>query len=76
MAKPSTIYFLIILELIIAVPGVASGFRMLSDPSGNGMGLDAVNGKILFQSLSACAVGTYSASLNIKKRRKKPHFSR
>lgn len=74
--KPSAIYGLIILELIIAILGIASGFSLSSDPSGKGMGLDAVKDKIPFQSLAARAVGTYSAGLNTKKRRKKPYFSR
>jgi hypothetical protein len=67
MAKPSAIYGLIILELIIAILGIASGFSMLSDPSGKGMGLDAIKEKIPFKNLAARAVGTCSASLNTKK---------
>lgn len=76
MAEPSAICGLIFLELIIAILGIASGFSLLSDPSGKGMGLDVVKDKIPFQSLAARAVGTYSASLYTKKRRKKLYFSR
>ncbi len=52
MAKPSTIYGLIILELIIAILGIASGFNLLSDPSGKGLGLDVVKDKIPFKNLT------------------------
>jgi predicted small integral membrane protein len=52
MAKPSAIYGLIILELIIAILGIASGLSLLSDPSGKGMGLDAIKDKIPFQNLT------------------------
>ena len=52
MAKPSTLKVLIIIELFIAVLGVASGIGLLSDPSGKGMGLDVVKDKIPFQSLT------------------------
>ena len=76
MAEPSAIYGLIILELIIAILGIASGFNLLSDPSGKGLGLDVFKDKIPFKSLAARAVGTYSAGLNTKKRGKKPYFSR
>jgi predicted small integral membrane protein len=52
MAKPSAIYGLIVLELIIAILGIASGFGLLSDPSGKAMGLDVVKDKIPFQNLT------------------------
>jgi hypothetical protein len=38
MSKPSAIYGLIVLELIIAILGLASGFGLLSDPSGKQWG--------------------------------------
>jgi hypothetical protein len=52
MAKPSAIYGLIILELIIAILGIASGYSLLSDPSGKGLGLDVVRDRIPFQNLT------------------------
>ena len=52
MSKPSTIYGLIILELIIAVLGIASGIGLLTDPSGKSMGLDIIEDKIPFQNLT------------------------
>jgi hypothetical protein len=52
MARLSAFYGLIILELIIAISGVASGFSLLTDPSGKGMGLDVVKDKIPFQNLT------------------------
>jgi predicted small integral membrane protein len=52
MAKPSVIYGLIILELIIAILGIASGIGLLTDPSGKGMGLDVIKDKIPFQNLT------------------------
>ena len=52
MTKPSAIYGLIILELIIAILGLASGFGLLADPSGKAMGLDVVKDKIPFQNLT------------------------
>ena len=52
MPKPSALKVLIIIELFIVVLGVASGIGLLSDPSGKGMGLDAVKDKIPFQSLT------------------------
>ena len=64
MAKPSAIYGLIILELIIAILGIASGISLLSDPSGKGMGLDAIKDKIPFQNLALLGlwfVGPYGA---------------
>ena len=52
MAKPSAMYGLIVLELIIAILGIASGYSLLSDPSGKGLGLDVVKDKIPFQNLT------------------------
>jgi hypothetical protein len=52
MTKPSALKVLIIIELFIAVLGIASGVGLLSDPSGKGMGLDVVKDKIPFQSLT------------------------
>lgn len=52
MAKPSALKVLIIIELFIAVLGVASGIGLISDPSGKGMGLDVVKDKIPFQNLT------------------------
>lgn len=52
MAKPSALKVLIIIELFIAVLGVASGIGLISDPSGKGMGLDVLKDKIPFQNLT------------------------
>jgi len=46
MKKPMEIKALIVLELFIAILGLASGISLLSDPSGRGMGLDVVLDKI------------------------------
>ena len=64
MAKPSAIYGLILLELVIAATGVASGVGLLRDPSGVSMGLDVVKDKIPFQSLTLLGLwflGPYGA---------------
>ena len=50
--RTALIYGLIVLELIIAILGIASGIGLLSDPSGKGMGLDAIKDKIPFQNLT------------------------
>jgi len=50
--KTAVIYGLIVLELIIAILGIASGIGLLLDPSGKGMGLDAIKDKIPFQNLT------------------------
>ena len=52
MARPNAIYGIIVLELIIAILGIASGYSLLSDPSGKGLGLDVVKDKIPFQNLT------------------------
>jgi len=49
--RTSAIYGLIILEVIIAALGIASGVSLLMDPSGVSMGLDVVKDKIPFQNL-------------------------
>lgn len=46
MAKPSGIKILVVLELIIAILGVATGINLLADPSGKSMGLDVVIDKV------------------------------
>ena len=50
--KTAVIYGLMVLELIIAILGIATGINLLSDPSGKGLGLDAVKDKIPFQNLT------------------------
>ena len=49
--RTGAIYGLIILEVIIAALGIASGISLLMDPSGVSMGLDVVKDKIPFQNL-------------------------
>ena len=51
MGKPSAIKVLIIIEIFIAILGLASGISLIADPSGKGMGLDSVKDKIPFQNL-------------------------
>ena len=50
--KTAVIFGLIVLELIIAILGIATGINLLLDPSGKGLGLDAVKDKIPFQNLT------------------------
>ena len=52
MAKPSAIKILILIEIFIAILGIASGVSLLADPSGKGMGLDVIKERIPFQSLT------------------------
>jgi hypothetical protein len=52
MAKPTAIKILIIIELFIAALGIASGIGLLTDPTGEGMGLDEIKDKIPFQNLT------------------------
>ena len=52
VAKPLGIKVLIVIELLIAALGLASGISLISDPSGKGMGLDVVKDKIPFQNLT------------------------
>lgn len=52
MVKPSAIKALIVIELFIAVLGIASGIGLITDPSGKGMGLDVIKDKIPFQNLT------------------------
>ncbi|NVM23751.1 MAG: hypothetical protein HWN68_18475 [Desulfobacterales bacterium] len=52
MRKPSPIIGIVVLELIIAILGVASGSSLLADPSGKGLGLDIIKDKIPFQNLT------------------------
>jgi len=52
MRKPSPVIGIIVLELIIAILGVASGINLLADPSGKGLGLDIIKDKIPFQNLT------------------------
>ena len=51
LKRTGVIYGLIILEVVIAILGIASGFSLLMDPSGVSMGLDVVKDKIPFQNL-------------------------
>ena len=51
LKRTGVIYGLIILEVIIAALGIASGISLLMDPSGVSMGLDVVKDKIPFQNL-------------------------
>ena len=52
MRKPSPVIGIIVMELIIAILGVASGINLLADPSGKGLGLDIIKDKIPFQNLT------------------------
>ena len=52
MKRPTAIKVLIIIELFIAVLGLATGLSLLSDPSGKALGLDVLKDKIPFQNLS------------------------
>ena len=52
MARPSAIKILILIEIFIAILGIASGVSLLADPSGKGMGLDVIKERIPFQSLT------------------------
>ena len=51
LKRTGVIYGLIILEVIIAALGIASGVSLLMDPSGVSMGLDVLKDKIPFQNL-------------------------
>ena len=46
MARPLGIKVLIVLELIIATLGIASGLNLVADPSGKNMGLDVLIDKL------------------------------
>jgi hypothetical protein len=48
---PSAIKVLIIIELFIAILGLATGLSLLSDPSGKAIGLDVLKDQIPFQNL-------------------------
>jgi hypothetical protein len=50
--KPSAIKVIIIIELFIAILGLATGFSLLSDPSGKAIGLDVLKDQIPFQNLA------------------------
>jgi len=52
MKRPTAIKVLIIIELFIAVLGLATGLSLLSDPSGKALGLDVLKDKIPFQNLT------------------------
>jgi len=52
MRKPFPVIGIVVLELIIAILGVASGINLLADPSGKGLGLDVIKDKIPFQNLT------------------------
>ena len=50
--RPSAIKVLIIIELFIALLGLATGLSLISDPSGKAIGLDIFKDKIPFQNLT------------------------
>ncbi|TFH14051.1 hypothetical protein E4H04_10920, partial [Candidatus Bathyarchaeota archaeon] len=50
--RPSAIKVLIIIELFIALLGLATGLSLISDPSGKALGLDIFKDKIPFQNLT------------------------
>jgi hypothetical protein len=52
MQRPSAIKALIIIELFIALLGLATGLGLISDPSGKTLGLDVLKDKIPFQNLT------------------------
>lgn len=52
MHRPSAIKVLIIIELFIAILGLATGLSLLADPSGKALGLDIVKDQIPFQNLT------------------------
>ena len=52
MKRPTAIKVLIIIELFIAMLGLASGLSLLSDPSGKALGLDVIKDQIPFQNLT------------------------
>lgn len=50
--RPSYINWLIFIEVFIAILGLATGFSLLSDPSGQSIGLDVLKDQIPFQSFT------------------------
>ena len=48
---PNALKAIIILEILIALLGLVSGYSLITDPSGKSMGLDIVKDKIPFQNL-------------------------
>lgn len=48
---PAAVKAIILLELVIALLGLASGGSLISDPSGVSLGLDIIKDKIPFQNL-------------------------
>ena len=48
---PAAVKAIIIIELFIALLGLATGASLITDPSGRGIGLDVLKDKIPFQSL-------------------------
>jgi len=52
MQRPSTTKALVIIELFIALLGLATGLGLISDPSGKALGLDVLKDKIPFQNLT------------------------
>lgn len=62
MSRPLAVKVIIIIELFIALSGIATGLMLFSDPSGKSMGLDILREKIPFQSfilLGLWFVGPY-----------------
>ena len=51
-SRPKSVNIIIFIELFIALLGLASGYSLLSDPSGQSMGLDVLKNKIPFQSFT------------------------
>jgi hypothetical protein len=50
--RPNAVKIIIFIELFIAVLGLATGYSLLSDPSGKSIGLDVLKNKIPFQNLA------------------------
>ncbi len=50
--RPMEVKVIIFIELFIALLGFATGFSLLSDPSGKAIGLDVMKDKIPFQNLA------------------------
>jgi len=51
-SRPMSVKVIIFIELFIALLGLATGFSLLSDPSGVALGLDILKDKIPFQNLA------------------------
>ena len=49
MKRPKAIKVIIMIELFIAILGLATGLSLISDPSGKAIGLDVLKNQIPFQ---------------------------